>query len=56
MARNQGKEEREVHRYTVQRISCAIQQGNAICFVDRLERMEEEEDDYVETKKGKTRA
>lgn len=38
LARNQGKEESEVHRYTVQRISCAIQRGNAISFVDRLRR------------------
>ena len=45
LARNQGKEEAEVQRFTVQRISIAIQRWNAVCFVDRVRgEMAEEED------------
>ena len=36
LARNQGKEEGEVHRFGVQRIATAIQRGNALCITARI--------------------
>ena len=36
LARNQGKDKAETHRFLVQRIGIAIQRGNAVCMVDRV--------------------
>ena len=47
LARNQGKDESEVHRFAVQRIASAIQRGNAVCFVDRIRGEVGEEGDVL---------